>query len=394
MLIRDRVLELLEEGDGTVTELADRLGALTNTVSKAVARAREDGDAHIVSYLRQAAVYRRGAGIDAPRPATPDPVAPAEKRYDARSANVRGIEMPIYFELEGGLLPGVRHFACDRLRAKMSISSCGTRWEKANSTDVDADRFHTCRRCPIGAAHAGRSDHNSSPFKGMTICGRCHRGATRLIGKHLCISCFNRARELRIGKNAKGTRPIKLAKLEPRSITYRAGGVVKTRTIAETVDTDELIVAVLRDEERAPQFAYRAPASMGWLLDNDAYDRSIGDAADVAEPVPPTLDVVQADPAADIDAHGLEHDVDPLETVRRLLLDDVRDTPVPPPSLSKRAAKRQRQAGRRQVRVSSVTVQLMRGVGALPPAPPVVVPVLEAQPFYCPTTMSCGAAFG
>ncbi|WP_147309887.1 hypothetical protein [Paraburkholderia sp. BL6669N2] len=72
---------------------------------------------------------------------------------------------------------------------------------------------------------------------------------------------------------SKGTAPRKLARLDQRAITYRAGGVVKTRTIAETVDTEELIVAVLRDEERAPQFTYRAPASMGRLLDEDVYDR-------------------------------------------------------------------------------------------------------------------------
>ncbi|MBB5463747.1 winged helix-turn-helix domain-containing protein [Paraburkholderia sp. Cpub6] len=388
-VVRNGVLELLGEGDATVTELANRLGALTNTVSKAAARLREDGDVHIAAFVRQAAVYRHGPGVEVARPTVP--IAPAGEQYDAvntRGANVRGVELPVYFEIDGGLLPGVRHFACDRLRATMSVSSCGTRWERADSTDVDADRFHTCRRCSIGAAHAGRLDHNPSQLKGMTICGRCHTGVPRLIGKHLCISCYNRARELRIGKNSKGTAPRKLARLDQRAITYRAGGVVKTRTIAETVDTDELIVAVLRDEECAPQFAYRAPAALDWLLDEEVYDRSIGDAievTDVVASVPATLGVELADPVATVDVDPLQALLDAVEQLER-------DAPSPTVS-SRRAEKRLRRQAPHHVRVSNVTVQLMGNVGALPPAPPVVVPA-PAAPSYSPVLMSGGVAFG
>jgi hypothetical protein len=406
-VIRESMLELLTDGDLTAAAIADEIGALRNSVDKALVRAREDRLIHVCGYEsttpRSAAIYRIGEGVDAARPVVPDTVAPADVRHDAvdaRDANVRGVQMPVYFELDGGLLPFVRHFACDRLRATMSVASCGSRWEKANSTDVDADRFHTCRRCSIGAAHAGRVDHNPSPFRGMTICGRCHRGSVRLIGKHLCISCFNRARELRIGKNAKGTAPRKLVRLDQRSIAYRSGGVVKTRTIAETVDMEELIVAVLRDEERVPQFAYRAPAACDWLLDDDVYDRSIGDVVEVAGvaavadsvqeqtvapivasvlenvamPVSAALDVVQADRAADgdIDPGTLQALHDALE----------RDAPVSMPTMSRRAAKKLSQQARRQVRVSNVTVQLLRNVGALPAPVPVVVPVTAPLPFH------------
>ncbi|MFM0060616.1 hypothetical protein PQR64_33835 [Paraburkholderia phytofirmans] len=50
----------------------------------------------------------------------------------------------------------------------------------------------------------------------------------------------------------------------------------------ESVDTIELVVAVLRDEERAPRFGWCAPAAVAWLLDDDVFDRSIGDTAEVA----------------------------------------------------------------------------------------------------------------
>ncbi|CAB3806284.1 hypothetical protein LMG28138_05792 [Pararobbsia alpina] len=84
----------------------------------------------------------------------------------------------------------------------------------------------------------------------------------RLIHKHLCVSRYNREREQRIGKNAKGNKPIKLTPLHRRTVSYMANGKLKTKTIDRAMNTAELIVAVLRDEEHAVQFAWQAPASI------------------------------------------------------------------------------------------------------------------------------------
>jgi hypothetical protein len=84
------------------------------------------------------------------------------------------------------------------------------------------------------------------------------------------------------------------------------------------------------------------------------------------------LDVVPADPVEDVD----EHTVDPLEAVRRLL-DDARDVPVCIPLKSRCAAKKLRQQARREVRVSSVTVSLLRNVGAQPAPTPPAIPVVR-----------------
>ncbi|WP_175108354.1 hypothetical protein [Pararobbsia alpina] len=100
----------------------------------------------------------------------------------------------------------------------------------------------------------------------MKICARCHLTASRLIAKHLCISCYNRQREQVIGANAKGTKPVKLPPLHRRSISYMAGGKLKTETIDRSLDTTELIVAVLRDERYAVQFGWQAPAGVRALL--------------------------------------------------------------------------------------------------------------------------------
>lgn len=159
-----------------------------------------------------------------------------------------------YFENE--YLPGVQHFECERLKASLSVAACSGNWRRANH-ERDLAR-HGCKGCKFGALHAGASGASCSPFRGLRICGRCHSVASRLIGKHLCISCYNRQREFLVGKNAKGTRPVKLTALYARSVTYqRADGTVLTRTIDRTIDTTEVVVAILRDEQQAVRFGFR-----------------------------------------------------------------------------------------------------------------------------------------
>jgi len=171
-----------------------------------------------------------------------------------------------YFEFPE--LAGRLHFHCDRLHANLSTSACGDRWTIAGTASTDV-RWVTCKNCRVGALHAGELDANPSPFRGVKLCARCHQTATRLIGKHLCASCYNRQREQIVGMNAKGTAPIKLAPLHGRVISYMANGVLKTKTVERSVDATELIVAVLRDEEHAVRFVWQAPASMRTLLQRE-----------------------------------------------------------------------------------------------------------------------------
>ena len=162
-------------------------------------------------------------------------------------------------------LPGVKHFHCSRYNATLSTESCAGNWREGNH--LLSEKRMRCRVCPIGAVHAGETAASMSPLKGSLICGRCHIGATRLIGKHLCISCYNRQREYLIGRNAKGSRPVKLAPLEPRRIRYMAGSTVKTLYMPLSVDTEELVVAALRDSRERVTFAWNggvhgAPAQL------------------------------------------------------------------------------------------------------------------------------------
>lgn len=160
-----------------------------------------------------------------------------------------------YFRMDG--VPGKLYFRCDRMRATLSTSSCADMWRRE---DEDNDGTHAaCRLCPLGALHAGEVAASMSPLKGTLTCARCHRVAGRLIGGMLCVSCQNRQYEVLKGRNAKGTAPVKHALLQARRIRFMQGGEHRALALRHTVDTDELIVAALRDSRQRVTFGLSIP---------------------------------------------------------------------------------------------------------------------------------------
>jgi hypothetical protein len=130
-----------------------------------------------------------------------------------------------YYEIPE--LPERKFFRCEPLRASITTEECSRRWRAGNLLagavssggknfvqGIDADksgdvsmRCFTCKGCPMGARHAGVEDANPSQLKGSTVCSRCHQGCTRLIAKHLCISCYNRQREQLVDARLAISRP-------------------------------------------------------------------------------------------------------------------------------------------------------------------------------------------
>jgi hypothetical protein len=289
--------------------------------------------------------------------------------------------VPEYFEFD--VLPDVKHFTCDRYRATLSVQSCSERWTLANegaSDERQDERRRSCRQCPQGALHTGKSDLSISPWRGSMMCARCGVGASRLIGRNLCVSCANRQYEVIKGRNRKNTKPVKIREVNRRSVSYLTAGEPKVKTILHTTGLEEVMWSVLRDEVKTVKFGgiNVHPATRA-LRDNPDPDFSISDdvdeavqaavVADMAVPASAALDVVQANPAADVEA-------DPYDALRDALGQLERDTPVCAPS--RRSQKRNKEPRRqqRQVRVSNTLVRCLQTVGALrPPAP---VP----QPFY------------
>lgn len=159
-----------------------------------------------------------------------------------------------YFGMEN--VPGKVFFRCDRMRATLATSSCASMWRREN--DLNDGQHAACRLCALGAVHAGEVAASMSPLKGTLTCARCHRTSGRLISKMLCVSCYNRQAEALKGRNAKGTAPIKIGPLQPRRIRYLCGGEVKALALRHTVDTDELIVAALRDSRQRVTFGFNS----------------------------------------------------------------------------------------------------------------------------------------
>lgn len=129
-------------------------------------------------------------------------------------------------------------------------------WKGANAGVGLPERGAQCRGCPVGATHAGQVDPTGHWLRGMPACSRCHRTDLRLIGGNVCVGCKNREYEWVKGRNAKGKFPTCHPNLEPRRVTYRAGGRVCTLVRERTASTTELVVELLRDSPNRVVFGF------------------------------------------------------------------------------------------------------------------------------------------
>jgi hypothetical protein len=126
-----------------------------------------------------------------------------------------------YFDMEGA--PG-KYFACSRY-GTMSVASCGKNYAAAPLASKTG-RLEACVGCPVGLAHSGSLLTSLVPSVAPPVpesglyCVRCRRsgrdqdsrlvGRMRLVRGHsICVSCFNREREVLKGANAKGAKPKK-----------------------------------------------------------------------------------------------------------------------------------------------------------------------------------------
>jgi hypothetical protein len=123
---------------------------------------------------------------------------------------------------------------CDRLQMTLTKPGCARLWEAAARKKPEVwEARSACRNCAIGAANAGKVVVPATVALDeiRMICSRCERNASRLIHADLCVSCYNRHREVLIGRNAKGNRPLLADKLHPhRLVLIKRGSVRIVRT--------------------------------------------------------------------------------------------------------------------------------------------------------------------
>ena len=113
-------------------------------------------------------------------------------------------------------------FDCPRLAGNLRITEigCANNWRRARREHADRGHpLYECRGCAIGAGHAGEpQERDAAALEG--VCVRCNRQSTRLLkGAAICVSCYNREREVRIGKDRRGNRPKSLPRAHTHVVT-------------------------------------------------------------------------------------------------------------------------------------------------------------------------------
>ena len=150
--------------------------------------------------------------------------------------------------------PALAMMKCLPRSMTLSVPGCARLWISANGSPENRPKpwegRSACVVCPVGAASAGRTQ---SPVAGAVdairlTCPRCERPAQRLIHGRLCVSCYNRDREARIGKNRKGQPPRKLpGQLHGVGIVITdSTGATRIRQIVATCAAEVMIGAAQR----------------------------------------------------------------------------------------------------------------------------------------------------
>lgn len=169
-------------------------------------------------------------------------------------------------EVEYRTIEGVRgeYFRCEALRATLSTKACSSNYSQAMSPKgLGAGTRHQCRGCPLGALHSGvvPETASSSRFLGQLICSRCHEQAGRLIRKSICVSCYNREREVMVGKNAKGNAPVHCRQVSSAVLAcvFGADSSMKVRRFDRVSSRVEAVLSTIRSETQTVAFGWVAP---------------------------------------------------------------------------------------------------------------------------------------
>lgn len=161
-----------------------------------------------------------------------------------------------YLAVEG--VPG-RYFRCDRY-GLMRDEACGRSFAAAPEV-ARGGRLGACVGCEVGRAHAAVPVTEPGPTR---VCVRCRRsaadidsvGRVRFVrGGLICVSCFNREREVVKGQNRKGSKPALVLR------SFEVGVVDESQRLAPA----RLPLARDRVEVALTAIRQRGPATLvGW----------------------------------------------------------------------------------------------------------------------------------
>lgn len=145
-------------------------------------------------------------------------------------------------------------FQCDRLRMRLTTTSCAGFWRAAQKLPRDSGRnIVNCKGCPVGAANAGQPIAQSrvawTEADGGT-CIRCWKTGRKMVSGRICVSCYNRQLEVVKGRNRKGSRPRLQLHLHTVSMILVEPSAAHTRRIEKVASGTEAVICAMRETQR------------------------------------------------------------------------------------------------------------------------------------------------
>lgn len=175
----------------------------------------------------------------------------------------------IWEERYPDLRPGVLYFECERLCAHLTEEGCRTNWEQATSTRPDPEqpsRFAKCRACPIGL-HLHTDVNAPTTWRDVRSgieCVRCGRRDLRIIQTTgTCVSCWNREREGKLNKDARGNVPKTRMVLHHRRVGLVGADGKPTWHLINVYHEGEAISRAVRQFDGA-KFTEKQPGNSAW----------------------------------------------------------------------------------------------------------------------------------
>lgn len=166
---------------------------------------------------------------------------------------------PVYHDplhRAGGAVPMPPLFTCERLHARMTEAGCARMWTSARDRPpYPNEQRAACVGCELGARHAGvdieRAREAVRAAELADRCSECGRAGLRMIGRVHCVSCYNRRREARCGRDARGRVPKFIGRYHPVSLVVALPGSITVRSFAFVAGRAEAILLAAREAKGA-----------------------------------------------------------------------------------------------------------------------------------------------
>lgn len=154
---------------------------------------------------------------------------------------------------------GIDLVRCEPRHLWLREAACINDWRRARKHPDPEHANYLCVGCATGCARAGEAPEMARRDRALSKrkwCVRCHRPATRLIHKRLCVSCYNRQREAGVGRDRRGRVPRNAPRLYLADLLLGAPACISVVRVARVASTLEAALVLCREQD-SPVFISR-----------------------------------------------------------------------------------------------------------------------------------------